>query len=330
MRGVRTALIALAAAGLLGAPAEAAAKEKKPKVTELLAGANELMAQAQSTYRDGQAKQALDLYRKALAEIDRLERENAALVGSSDFSPVRFRKAICETEIDRIMLEEVSATARTVAVTDTRALEEKREERKRAAETNHVPESVVTLTAKQGAEKVGDGAAPRAEAPTEVTREHDPNKPVDVPAELEWAKDMLSVDRFADAERSLVLVLKQAPGSREGRLLMALSRVQQGRFAEAAVVIDDLLADNPADEAALLLSAGASAGAGAYGKAMDALDRAMKADPKRPDGYHNMAWLLLDMSPKVTAEAEMYYRQAVKLGGARDRDIERRLGIRAE
>jgi len=36
------------------------------------------------------------------------------------------------------------------------------------------------------------------------------------------------------------------------------------------------------------------------------------------------------MNPKEQTEAEMYYRQAIKLGGARDRDIERRLGIRPE
>ena len=63
---------------------------------------------------------------------------------------------------------------------------------------------------------------------------------------------------------------------------------------------------------------------------MDALDKAMKVEPKRPDGYLNMAWLLLEMNTKESGEAEMYYRQAVKLGAARDRDIERRLGIKPQ
>ena len=122
-------------------------KEKKPKVSELLKDANEFMSQAQTAYIDGQSKQAIELYRKALAEIARVEQENEKQVASSEFAPVRFRKALCETEIDRIMLEDVSANARTVAVTDTSALEIKRAERKKAAETNNVPEAAVKLPA---------------------------------------------------------------------------------------------------------------------------------------------------------------------------------------
>jgi hypothetical protein len=41
-----------------------------------------------------------------------------------------------------------------------------------------------------------------------------------------------------------------------------------------------------------------------------------------------MAWLLLEMRPDALSEAEMYYRQSVKLGLARNRDMERRLGIK--
>lgn len=330
MRFFRGIMVVLMVAGLWCVPANVSAKEKKPKVSELLKSANDLMSQAQTAYVDGQPKQAIELYRKALTEITRVERENQKEVSSSEFAPLRFRKALCETEVDRIMLEEVSASARTVAVTDTSALEAKRDARKRAAETNNVPEAAVKLSSKPGAPKA-DGEAPApAPAPEEVVRPSEPDKPVNVASELEWAKDMLSVDRFAEAEKSLVLVLKQAPQNREARLLMALSRVQQGHPSDASVVIDDLLEDNPADEAALLLSAGASVAAGSYGKAMDALDKAMKANPKRPDGYQNMAWLLLEMNPKEPSEAEMYYRQAIKLGGNRDRDIERRLGIKPE
>ena len=328
---IRTLLISLVAACVCVSPAETWAKdkEKKLKVSELLKDANEFMSQAQAAYIDGQSKQAIELYRKALAEIARVEKENEKQVGSSEFAPVRFRKALCETEVDRIMLEDVSANARTMAVTDTSALEAKRAERKKAAVTNNVPESAVMLSSKQGTKTTGSVAepAPKGEKTPDPA---EPGKPLNVTQELEWAKDMISVDRFDDAEKALLAVLKQTPNHHDARFLMALSRVQQGRHADAAVVIDDLLADNPSDEAALLLSAGAHAAIGHYSKAMDSLDKAMKVEPKRPDGYLNMAWLLLEMNSKDLGEAEMYYRQSVKLGGARDRDIERRLGIKAE
>ena len=125
--------------------------------------------------------------------------------------------------------------------------------------------------------------------------------------------------RLADggdaAEVPLLKVLKAEPENRDARLLMALSRLQQGRHNDAAVVLDDLMEDNPRDETTLLLAAGAYAANGGYAKAMEALDKAMKANPQRPAGYYNMSWLLLDINPGKTDEAEMYYRKAVQLGG---------------
>lgn len=127
--------VALAVCGLTGMPVEAKSKkEEPPKVSVLMKEANDLMSQAQSSYVDGEAKEAIELYRKALAEIVRVERENPNRVASAEFAPVRFRKALCETEIDRILIEEVSASSRTVAVSDTRALEEKRKKSARWVE----------------------------------------------------------------------------------------------------------------------------------------------------------------------------------------------------
>jgi len=319
--------VILLLAGIGVAPVQVLAKAKEPKVSELLKDANEMMSAAQTAYVDGDSKKAIELYRKALAEIARIEQENPKRVSSSEFAPIRFRKALCETEIDRVMLEEVNTTARTMAVTDTSVLEAKRAERKRKAETNNMPEVTVTLGVKHGPETPGEVVEAKPETKDAVDA---PVQPVNVKEELEWVKDMLSMDRFDDADKALLKVLKQEPGNHDARFLMALARVKQEKYADATVVIDDLLADNAADEPVLLLASGMFAAMGNYAKAMDVLDKAMKTNPQRPDGYLNMAWLLLEMKTSDTKEAELYYRQAVKLGGARDRDIERRLGIRPE
>jgi tetratricopeptide (TPR) repeat protein len=317
MRFLKAGLVLLLAAGVCAAPGAARAKEKEPKVSELLKDANDLMSQASAAYVDGNAKEAIETYRKAMTELDRIEQENPRRAAGSEFAPVRYRRALCETEIDRIMLEEMNATARTVAVTDTSALEAKRAARKKEAETNNLPEAAVKLAAK--------GAEPPPEA-----ADHPAGGKVNVREELEWAKDMLSVDRFDEVEKALVRVLKNDPENVDARLLMALARVQQDKHSDALVVLDDLLQDVPDDESALLLAAGSYAASGNYSRAMGALDKVLKTNPGRPDGYHNMAWLLLEMNPGKLEEPEMYYRQAVKLGGPRDRDLERRLGIRQE
>lgn len=326
---VLSVLLIFCVAGVCVSPLDVSAKEKEkePKVSELLRDANEMMAEAQAAYVDGKTTEAIEHYRKALDEISRVERENPRRQATSEFAPLRFRKALCETEIDRIMLESANASARTVAVTDTSALEAKRLERKRAAETNSMQTATVKLGAKQVDGSPVADVAPKVEPSGAAGAEA---KVPDIRDDLELAKDMLTVDRFEDVERVALKVLKQEPENREARFLMALARVQQSRHVDAAVVLDDLLADNPEDEPALLLAAGVHVAAGNLAKAMVVLDCAMKVNPKRPEGYSNMAWLLLEMNPAKTDEPELYYRQSVKLGGARDRDLERRLGIKTE
>ena len=323
---------------LLGASKTEPAPQK-PNVTELIKPANDLMAQAQELYVEGNAKKAVEVYRQAHDAFTKIEGDHPQWVKSSDFGPVRFRKAICETEIDRILLEEAQATSRTIAVTDTRELEKKLRERKLSATTNRADQTV-QLVAKQGEIKDESAAAADAadatlskqreaeQAKLAATPNQPPAPPIVLNDELKWAKDMLQIDRYADAEKSILAVLKQNPDHHEARYLMALLRMRQGRYVDAQVVLDDLQDDNPKDEATLLLLAGAYAAEGSYPKAMDALDAAIKLNPKRPDAYMNMAWLLLEMRPTETAEAEMYYRQAVKLGLQRDRKIEARLGIK--
>lgn len=312
-------------------PAEKA-KGRPKKVSELLAKANERMDDARSAYMDGESKKAIELYRDAVREIDRVEAENADRVDSAEFAPVRFRRSLCETEIDRIMLEDVTATSRTIAVTDTSSLEKKRAERKRAAESNHVAEATVKLSSRKSASEalIAEKKA-EADAKRKGRKEKDAGKrtkpaSADSPLEeLEFAKDMFSMNRLKDAENSLVKVLRSAPENREARFLLALVQLRDGRAGDATVILDDLLDDNPKDEAALLLAAAACSASANYPKAMERLDAAMKSNPSRPDGYYNMAWLLLELKPSETKEASAYYRQSVKLGGPRDAELERRL-----
>lgn len=326
MRVINGLLVLFLTAAACVAPGAVWAKEKEIKVSELMKDANEIMAQAQTAYVDGETKKAIEFYRNALKEIVRIETENPKRAATSEFAPVRFRKALCETEIDRIMLEEVNATARTVAVTDTRELEAKRAARHKAAETNQIQNATLKLAAKQ---EDGGAAAPVSVTQAEPSASASgKGRPVNVKEELEWAKDMMTVDHFEDVEQALIKVLKQDPANWEARFLMAQCRLRQGRPSDALVVLDDLMADRPKDEAVLLMASGANMASGSYSKAMDLLDKVLKLNPKRPDGYYDMAWLLLEMNPGNLSESEMYYRQAVKLGGVRDRELERRLGIK--
>jgi len=296
--------------------------KKKPNVLEIVRPFDELVDQAQALYEDGETKEALEVYRQALEKLTDIELEHFAWVTSPEFAPLRNRRVFCEKTVDSIMLDEAQTNTRTMTVTDTHELERKRaERRKAAAEADAEVAAPVKLGSKGGGEAVaneGDGLDGLLD------------ETFGIDEELELVKDLIQLERFAEAERPLVKILRIAPENREARFLMALTRVLQGRNSDALVGLDDLLADDAMDEPTLLLAAGAYTAVGAYGKAIDALDKAMKANPKRPDALINMTWLLLEMRPNDTADAEQYYRLAVKKGATRVREIERRLGIRSE
>lgn len=307
---------------------------EKVKISVLLKDVNEIMTEAQSTYVDGDSTKAIELYRKALTEILKLEAQYPDRVTSAEFAPLRFRRALCETEVDRIMLEDVNASARSVAVTDTSELAKKRRERNEEAATNKLAKVSKKLSTKGGTGAVDSRPE---ELPTpdakrsavEKLSEVNPDaKDIGVAEELEWAKDMFSVDKFEEAEKSLIRVLRKKPENFDARYLMALVALRQNKLIDAKVVIEGLLEDHGDHEGVLLLAAGLYAMTQQYAKAMTTLDKALKVAPKRPDGYLNMAWLLLEMNPEQLSDPEMYYRRSVELGGQRDQELEKRLGIR--
>ncbi len=324
--------------------------DKKPeKVSSLLKKSNATMNEAQDAYIDGDIKKAVKLYRRALQEMIEVEERHPTRANSAEFAPLRFRKALCETEIDRIMLEEVTANARSVAVTDTTELEKKRAERKLAAKQHNIPDPAHKLSSRKSAQTATEKSAKPAVAKKDDTvkkstkaesiREKKtvdsekiknlakPLKAEEIPGMLEFAKDMHSIEKFDKATESLIRILRAAPDHKEARFMLALIHVQSGHGDDAVILIEDLVADYPKDTAVLLLAAGAYAAAGQNMTALDQLDAAIRNEPARPDAYRNMAWLLAKMTPEKTENAEAYYRKSVKLGASRDKELEKLLGF---
>lgn len=321
---------------------EARSKNKKPpKVSELLKKSNDTMNLAQDAYIDGDAKKAIDLYRRALRELTNVELQNPERAAGAEFAPLRFRKALCETEIDRIMLEEVTANARSIAVTDTSELEKKREERKQAARKHKLPDPAHKLSASKSAqtadskktEEKDKAQKPKliqAKKTVETEKLKDsatPLKAEEIAGVLESAKDLHSVGKFDKAIEALIAILKVAPDHKESRFMLALIHVQSGNGEDAVILIEDLVSDYPRETSVLLLAAAAYVAAGQPMVALDRLDEAVRCEPNRPDAYRNIAWLLTSLTPDKTENAEAYYRQSVKLGAKRDAELEKLLGF---
>jgi tetratricopeptide (TPR) repeat protein len=263
--------------------------------------ASELSREAELVWKnDRDDARAVALYQQAVDVC--LEAE--AKYPKADLGAVRFRRAFCETQIDQVKYDAATGPQRRVAVMGAppAAPAEKKED-----------------AADNPPEVAGVPPAAPAEVPPAT------NRPVSVAEELAWARDMLDTGDSGEAKTALLNVLRADPGSRPARLMLAVLDCRRRAFQDALLILEDLQAERE-DEAVQLLIAGAYLGAGQPYRAMLELDKLLTKHPTHPDALMNMAYLTMEMSAKP-AEAERYYRLAVKLGAARDPAFEKRLGF---
>lgn len=110
-----------------------------PRISELLEPASRFIDAASDYADDGKIDEAVAEYRKALAELDRIELENPDRVDKPEFATVRNKRAYIESSIDSMLLAQARNNARAVAVSDTTELEKKYREELRARKEAATP-----------------------------------------------------------------------------------------------------------------------------------------------------------------------------------------------
>lgn len=266
--------------------------------------ANDTIHEADAVWRTGDGDAAIKLYARAIDALLEVEARKYDI----DMGAIRFRRAYCETQIDQVKFSQASKNERRVTVTSAPSMGQ--------------PATTVA------ASPIDTNAVAAVSVPVvaSLTSTNAPVVLVNVTSEMAWACDMVELGRQDEAAATLVRVLKVDPVYRPARLMLATVRCRQGAFADALIILEDLR-DEREDEAVLLALAGAYCGATRYYEALLALDCLLASDPRNNAANINMAYLLLEMSPGRQKEAELYYRQAIKLGAARDMALERRLGF---
>jgi tetratricopeptide (TPR) repeat protein len=234
--------------------------------------------------------------------------EAEAKYPKADLGAVRFRRAFCETQIDQLKFDVATGPQRRVAVMGALPA---------------VPAEKKAVVAGNPDEAAGTPSGTPPESPAEV--QSATNRPVSVADELAWARDMIDAGDSGEAKTALMNVLRADSENRPARLMLALLECRRRAFQDALLILEDLQAERE-DEAVQLLIAGAYLGAGQPYRAMLELDKLLTKNPTHPDALMNMAYLTMEMSAKP-AEAERYYRLAVKFGVARDPAFEKRLGF---
>ena len=275
-------------------------EKRVPRLSELMEGASTNIDAAVDFAEDGKTSEAIEAYRRALAELDRVEMENPERAKLPEFATLRNKRAYVSAAIDSLLLEQVKANAKVVAVSDTTELERRFAAEKAAASGKAEKPPAAAEKPPAEAEK------PPAEA----------EKPPAAPAKESAAAAATTATATAAAAATTA---KQAPRSLRDRII---SDIEKGDWAAADLGIREMLSAKPNDAVALNLKAALAMEQGRLKEAENALDQAIMSNPRCPYSYYNMADLMLKRDPPNNGAARRYYETGRAMGGARDERLE--------
>lgn len=300
-----------------------------PRLHRLLEPANDFIELAQDASLEGDTAKALENYRFALEELDRVETEYPDRAASAEFAPLRLRRAACTAAIDAIRFAQVNENMRPVSVTDTTELEKRWEKEQGLADEEEDKK-------KPEPPKKDDDAKPKDEAkkepppPKEDVKQPTPppkeeaKEPTPPPKEEDKnavppAKEDKKVDDVPQSGPPKVL-----PKDWDGRIAQAMADLRAQDYAAADVLLESMLNERPKDLNALLLRAAAQTGTQNYYAAQRTLERAMRAHPRSYLPYYNLANLLVMQGGDLESARE-YYELGRTVGGPVNKALEARL-----
>lgn len=136
------------------------------------------------------------------------------------------------------------------------------------------------------------------------------------------AADALLQGQTDEARAVLLDALKKSPDDPSVRLMLALVRCQQGRFRDAVFLLDQVVAESPADVNAHQVLGTAYVGLGKVDLATAEMAHAVELAPRDPFARRNLACVLLLADPPDAAAAREQYAASLTLGGDEDLELE--------
>ena len=273
-------------------------EEAPPRLSELIEPASLLIDEASDLASEGKISDAVEKYREALVELDKIEAADPERAQTPEFATLRTKRAYVSAAIDSLLLAQARGNARPVAVSDTTELERRLAEEKG---------EVVTAAPKQAAtEQTKEAPAPAAK--------------VDEKAGSSVAKVEKQVARPAVKKRRAPA--KARPDVDLTPKERAMKAIGEGKYDEAGRIIAAMLSESPSDTAALNLRAVKETAEGRYRDAERTLDRAIQSNPRSHYAYYNMAVLMLQSEPPNVDGARRYYETGRAMGGPVDPGLE--------
>ena len=264
--------------------------KKPPRLSELMEPASLLIDEASDLAGDGKTDESVEKYRKALAELDRIEQENPDRVKAPEFASLRNKRAYVNAAIDSMLLSQIQDNAKSVAVSDTTELEQKLAEERGLKKVAKV-EKVEKVAKVEKGEKVEGSWSSASSQPSQLSQPPKPSQP------------------------------SQPPKPRTKRE-QAMADIANGDFAAADILIKEMLAAKPNGVMALNLKATMESRQGKFKEAERTLDQAIRSNPRNYYAYYNMAILMLQVNPDNKDVPRRYYETGRSVGGPKDEQLE--------
>lgn len=207
---------------------DSAAEARPPRISELMEPVGLLLDEASDFSNQGKVQEAVGKYREALQALDGIERDNPERAETPEFATVRNKRAYVNAAIDSLLLTQAKENAKSVAVSDTTALEARLAAEKNGAK----PSAAATLTPAKARESA---LKPRVETP-----------PKKVPrTRREQVLADVAAGDYAAAELVLAEMLNEKPKDVAALNLKAMVQVEKGDLAAAEATLDEAIASNP-------------------------------------------------------------------------------------
>lgn len=212
-------------------------ENKPPRVSELMEPASVMIDEAYDLADEGKTSEAVEKYRAALAELDRIEAENPDRVKEPEFNTLKNKRATVTAAIDSLLLSEAQDNARAIAVSDTTELQKKYD-----AKHGKAPKTEETGDARREPESA-DEATGETEAPDEQPEVIElPRKPK---SKMAIALEDLAKRDFAAVELTVKEILEERPNDAAALNLKAAAEMAQGDAKAAEKTLDQAIMSNP-------------------------------------------------------------------------------------
>lgn len=284
--------------------------KKPPRMSELMEESSILIDEAFDLAAQGKVSEAVEKYKEAYVELERLEQEHPDRAATSEFSTVRNKKAYVSTSIDSLLLKQAAENSRAVAVTDTTEIEKKYE---------------AELKAKAAGLPVVDEDDEDDVKPSKKEMKADGSKNEKISSADTNGSN--KVKTSTARRQKIAQAVAKNPTNRKAKVMLVVEDLKNKDYNAAELTIKDLLKEKPNDMTALNLKAALEAAKGEYEKAKSTLHQLIQSNPREYSGYYNLARLIIKFEgASGKAMARRYYETAREYyAGPKDEGLEKLL-----